>query len=62
MAGNLTLNLTDVTLDEVMAVAQDMYGYDIEKRGEVIPGLPCRPRTVTIPVDYLQVKRSGRSH
>ncbi|MFS1862515.1 pilus (MSHA type) biogenesis protein MshL [Vibrio tasmaniensis ZS-17] len=61
VAGNLTLNLTDVTLDEVLAVAQDMYGYDIEKRGKVIQVYPAGLRTVTIPVDYLQVKRSGRS-
>ncbi|MEZ8877966.1 pilus (MSHA type) biogenesis protein MshL [Vibrio lentus] len=61
VAGNLTLNLTDVTLDEVLAVAQDMYGYDIEKRGKVIQVYPAGLRTVTIPVDYLQIKRSGRS-
>ncbi|UPR55474.1 pilus (MSHA type) biogenesis protein MshL [Vibrio sp. ED004] len=61
VSGNLTLNLTDVTLDEVLAVAQDMYGYDIEKRGKVIQVYPAGLRTVTIPVDYLQVKRSGRS-
>ncbi|MCG9552306.1 pilus (MSHA type) biogenesis protein MshL [Vibrio sp. Isolate31] len=61
VSGKLTLNLTDVTLDEVLAVAQDMYGYDIEKRGKVIQVYPAGLRTVTIPVDYLQVKRSGRS-
>lgn len=61
VTGKLTLNLTDVTLDEVLAVAQDMYGYDIEKRGKVIQIYPAGLRTVTIPVDYLQVKRSGRS-
>ncbi|MCG9692107.1 pilus (MSHA type) biogenesis protein MshL [Vibrio sp. Isolate22] len=61
VSGKLTLNLTDVTLDEVLAVAQDMYGYDIEKRGKVIQVYPAGLRTVTIPVDYLQVKRAGRS-
>lgn len=61
VTGSLTLNLTDVTLDEVLSVAQDMYGYDIEKRGKVIQVYPAGLRTVTIPVDYLQVKRSGRS-
>ena len=61
VSGKLTLNLTDVTLDEVLAVAQDMYGYDIEKRGKGIQVYPAGLRTVTIPVDYLQVKRAGRS-
>ena len=61
VSGRVTVNLTDVTLDEVLSVIQDMYGYDIEKRGKVIQIYPAGLRTVTIPVDYLQVKRTGRS-
>ena len=61
VSGRVTVNLTDVTLDEVLDVIQDMYGYDIEKRGKVIQIYPAGLRTVTIPVDYLQVKRTGRS-
>ncbi|NOH96452.1 pilus (MSHA type) biogenesis protein MshL [Vibrio sp. 99-70-13A1] len=61
VSGRVTVNLTDVTLDEVLNVVQDMYGYDIEKRGKVIQVYPAGLRTVTIPVDYLQVKRTGRS-
>ncbi|UTT85707.1 pilus (MSHA type) biogenesis protein MshL [Vibrio pelagius] len=61
VTGNITVNLTDVTLDEVLSVVQDLYGYDIEKRGKVIQIFPAGLRTVTIPVDYLQLKRAGRS-
>ncbi|EJP3285083.1 pilus (MSHA type) biogenesis protein MshL [Vibrio parahaemolyticus] len=59
--GNITVNLSDVTLDEVLSVVQNMYGYDIMKSGKVIQVYPAGMRTVTIPVDYLQFKRSGRS-
>ncbi|MDF4414576.1 pilus (MSHA type) biogenesis protein MshL [Vibrio parahaemolyticus] len=59
--GNITVNLSDVTLDEVLNVVQNMYGYDVMKSGKVIQVYPAGMRTVTIPVDYLQFKRSGRS-
>ncbi|ENK3113943.1 pilus (MSHA type) biogenesis protein MshL [Vibrio alginolyticus] len=59
--GNITVNLSDVTLDEVLNVVQNMYGYDVVKPGKVIQIYPAGMRTVTIPVDYLQFKRSGRS-
>ncbi|EGR2714516.1 pilus (MSHA type) biogenesis protein MshL [Vibrio parahaemolyticus] len=59
--GNITVNLSDVTLDEVLSVVQNMYGYGVMKSGKVIQVYPAGMRTVTIPVDYLQFKRSGRS-
>ncbi|RJX70677.1 pilus (MSHA type) biogenesis protein MshL [Vibrio sinensis] len=61
VTGRITVNLSDVTLDEVLAVVRDMYGYEIKKIGKVIQVYPAGLRTVTIPVDYLQFKRSGRS-
>ncbi|MCG9680986.1 pilus (MSHA type) biogenesis protein MshL [Vibrio sp. Isolate23] len=61
VSGSITVNLTDVTLDEVLSVVQDLYGYQIETTGKVIQIYPAGLRTVTIPVDYLQFKRSGRS-
>ncbi|MFB9215623.1 pilus (MSHA type) biogenesis protein MshL [Vibrio sinaloensis] len=61
VSGSITLNLTDVSMDEVLNVVRDMYGYDVVKNGHVIQVFPAGLRTVTIPVDYLQFKRSGRS-
>lgn len=61
VTGSVTVNLTDVTLDDVLAVVRDMYGYEIIKKGKVIQVYPSGLRTVTIPVDYLQLKRTGRS-
>ncbi|WP_165312387.1 pilus (MSHA type) biogenesis protein MshL [Vibrio ziniensis] len=59
--GKVTVNLSEVTLDEALDVVRDLYGYQIEKVGKVIQVYPAGLRTVTIPVDYLQFKRSGRS-
>ncbi|WP_114765851.1 pilus (MSHA type) biogenesis protein MshL [Vibrio rhodolitus] len=61
VTGQITVNLTDVTLDEVLAVVSDLYGYDVQVTGKVIQVYPAGLRTVTIPVDYLQFKRTGRS-
>lgn len=61
VTGSITVNLSDVSLDEVLSVVQDMYGYEVIKTGNVIQVYPAGLRTVTIPVDYLQFKRSGRS-
>ena len=33
VTGSVTVNLTDVTLDDVLAVVRDMYGYEIIKKG-----------------------------
>lgn len=61
VSGKITVNLSDVTLDDVLNVVRDLYGYEIEKTGQVIQVYPAGLRTVTIPVDYLQFKRLGRS-
>ncbi|MCG7498524.1 pilus (MSHA type) biogenesis protein MshL [Vibrio sp. Of7-15] len=61
VSGTITLNLVDVTLDEVLDVVTDMYGYEIVHTGKVIQVYPADLRTETIPVNYLQFKRSGRS-
>ncbi|EJL6322917.1 pilus (MSHA type) biogenesis protein MshL [Vibrio cholerae] len=61
VTGRITLNLTDVTLDEALGVVRDLYGFEVVKEGKVIQVYPAGLRTVTIPVDYLQFKRTGRS-
>lgn len=61
VSGQITLNVSDVTLDDILLIVQDMYGYDVLKTGKVIQVYPAGLRTVTIPVDYIQFQRSGRS-
>ncbi|MGL5655184.1 MAG: pilus (MSHA type) biogenesis protein MshL, partial [Vibrio sp.] len=40
VTGRITLNLSDVTLDEVLAVMRDLYGFDVIKQGKVIQVYP----------------------
>ncbi|WP_120513509.1 pilus (MSHA type) biogenesis protein MshL [Photobacterium salinisoli] len=61
VSGRVTLSLQDVTLDEVLNVASDIYGYDIQRKGNIIQVFPATLRTEVIPVDYLQLQRRGLS-
>ncbi|MDO6706379.1 pilus (MSHA type) biogenesis protein MshL [Photobacterium sp. 1_MG-2023] len=61
VSGRVTLTLQDVTLDEVLDVASDIYGYHILRKGNMIQVFPAALRTEVIPVDYLQLQRRGIS-
>lgn len=61
VSGNITLNLSEVTLQETLDIVQDMYGYDIRKFNRIIQIYPAGMRTQTIPLNYLFLKRSGLS-
>lgn len=59
--GSITLDLTQVTLQEVMDVVSDLYGYDISREGLIYRVRPAGLRTRIFQVDYLDIKRSGNS-
>ena len=59
--GAITLNLKDVTLNEVFDVVEQLYGYEVRRSGRVIQIYPAGIRTETIPLNYLFVKRFGTS-
>tara|TARA_R110001583_G_scaffold65464_6_gene189160 strand:+ start:4278 stop:5954 length:1677 start_codon:yes stop_codon:yes gene_type:complete len=61
VSGSISLNLTDVTLTEVLAVIEDIYGFDIRRNGNVIKVYPAGIRTETIALNYLFLKRFGTS-
>lgn len=61
VSGSISLNLTDVTLTEALAVVEDIYGFDIRRSGNVIQVYPAGIRTETIPLNYLFLKRFGTS-
>lgn len=61
VSGNITLNLKDVTLDEVITVVEDLYGYEIQRKGKIIQVYPAGMRTETIPLNYLYITRNGSS-
>ncbi|MDD9175577.1 pilus (MSHA type) biogenesis protein MshL [Aliivibrio sp. S2TY2] len=61
VSGRITMNVNDVTLDEVLSSVEDLYGYEIVKSDKILQVYPATIRTETIPVDYLQLTRKGRS-
>lgn len=61
VAGTITLNLKDVTIEEALDVTEQLYGFEIKRFGNVIQIYPAGMRTETIPLDYLFVKRFGTS-
>ena len=61
VSGSISLNLTDVTLTEVLTVLEDIYGFDIRRSGNVIQVYPAGIRTETIALNYLFLKRFGTS-
>ena len=61
VSGRITMNVNDVTLDDVLSSVEDLYGYEIVKLDKILQIYPATIRTETIPVDYLQLTRKGRS-
>jgi len=60
--GTITLNLKNSTLNEVLDVVGEVYGYEIRRVGKVVQVYPAGIRTETIPLNYLFVKRFGMSN
>jgi len=61
VSGEITLNLTDVTLTETLDVIQQIYGYEILRKNNIIQIYPAGIRTETIALNYLFLKRFGSS-
>ncbi|MDO6524140.1 pilus (MSHA type) biogenesis protein MshL [Motilimonas sp. 1_MG-2023] len=57
--GYISLNLKDVTLDEVLSVTKDMYGYDIQRKGRIYHIYPSGMRVETFSMNYLLMDRDG---
>jgi MSHA biogenesis protein MshL len=62
VAGQISLNLTDVTLTEVLNVVEEIYGFEIIKKDRIIQVYPSGIRTETIALNYLFLKRFGTSN
>lgn len=57
--GNISLSLKQVSLEQVLGLVSDLYGYDIQKRQQVYRVFPSGMRTETFAVNYLLMKRDG---
>ena len=61
VSGEITLNLTDVTLSETLDIIQQIYGYEVIMKDNIIQIYPSGIRTETIALNYLFLKRFGSS-
>jgi MSHA biogenesis protein MshL len=61
VTGNISLQLRDVTVSEVMSIAKDIYGYEYQESGRLIKVFPAGLRTQIFQINYLNVNRNGDS-
>jgi MSHA biogenesis protein MshL len=59
--GSVSLSLKDVTVPEIMATVQEVYGYDFGRRAGGYIVRPRRMQSRIFEVDYLKLQRQGRS-
>ncbi|WP_426414987.1 pilus (MSHA type) biogenesis protein MshL [Aestuariirhabdus sp. LZHN29] len=59
--GEISLILSDVSLDEVLSAVRDNYGYDFKKNNYGYQILPSQVQTRIYRLDYLNIKRAGTS-
>jgi len=61
VTGTLTLDLKNVTVDDVLKTVQDVYGYQYRHIKGIYQVFPARMRSRVFNVEYLDVKRKGGS-
>lgn len=61
VSGQISLDVKNVTVPQVMELVRDTYGYDFERRGDYFQVLPNVLQTRIFHVNYLDIKRSGSS-
>ena len=59
--GSISLQLKDVTIDEVLDITHRLYGYEYERHGRLIHISPAGLTTHIFAINYLNVERSGDS-
>lgn len=61
LEGTISLNLKDVTLDEVLEITHRLYGYEYQIEGRLIHVSAAGLRTHIFAINYLNVERDGDS-
>ncbi|UAA39087.1 pilus (MSHA type) biogenesis protein MshL [Paraneptunicella aestuarii] len=59
VSGNITLDLKQVRLQDVFDLVSELYGYDVQRKGNVYRIYPAGMRTETFSVNYLLMQRDG---
>jgi MSHA biogenesis protein MshL len=57
--GVISLDLNDVSVEEVLDVVRDVYGYEYRYRNGIYSIYPRKLRTEIFPINYLDVQRVG---
>lgn len=60
--GEISLNLKNVTINETMEMVRDTYGYEFRRTSYGYEVLPQELITQIFPVNYLNIKRIGKSY
>ncbi len=61
VTGLITLDLREVTLPEALQTVAEMYGFDIQRKGNIFHVYPAELKTETFSVNYLMMTRQGLS-
>jgi len=61
VSGQVSLKLKDVTIPRVMNVLRDVYGYEYALKDRLYQVLPRRLQSRIFQVNYLNIKRKGKS-
>ncbi len=61
VSGEITINLPNVTIDDVMTAVEEIYDYQISRRDNIYQIRPPGVQTRIFNIDYLDVSRSGSS-
>lgn len=61
VSGSISLSLKDVSVEDVLEITRDIYGYDYEKHGNLYKVYPSGLSTRIFEINYLNVSRKGDS-
>ncbi len=61
VSGTISLDLQDVSVEDVLRVVRDIHGYDYKKTGNIYTVYPNELRTQVFKINYLDVQRVGVS-
>ncbi|WP_051234814.1 pilus (MSHA type) biogenesis protein MshL [Marinimicrobium agarilyticum] len=61
VSGTLSLDLNRVTVEDVLKVTRDIYGYEFDRSGSIYTVYPNELRTQVFHLNYLDVQRVGVS-
>lgn len=61
VSGIISLELSNVSVREVLDVVRDVYGYEYQERNNIYTIYPKKMRTEVFPINYIDVRRVGVS-